>query len=66
MKKKYLEPKLMSITIEPTGILYNSVEYGGNGNGRPADAKLRRKYTFEEESYETDFEEDKNEELEQL
>lgn len=58
MKKKYSIPAIASATIDSADLLINSIEYGGGGSGRPADARLRRKYYYEDEAFEEEYQDD--------
>ena len=55
MKNKYVTPMLTCIHIKTSMLLSMSTEFGGNGNGRPAEAKGGGNFFMdfeEEECYE--------------
>lgn len=58
MKNKYVTPTVIVQEIGPTLMFNGSLESGGQGNGRPAEAKGGGNFFMdwdEEESYEEDY-----------
>ncbi len=42
MKKKYIAPEMIQVEVDHTDVICTSLQYGGVGNGLPAEAPEMR------------------------